>query len=184
MSPKASNRKLRKSASMNDKAILLFENSPADNYQHGAKLPAKKYTSKNLGIMPMKEEKEAGTTQPQQDDLKVYFYYFYRKIMYTYLLRQTKESGMESGKSSSPDNSGMTQCVPWLAMRRGKERARRLVAASVLESWESMTMHQIDNDIMFLRCDAQTIVSLKIIEYYKFSLVSNVKMSETERRYQ
>lgn len=48
---------------MNYKAIVLLENSP-DNYQHdGAKLPATKYTNKDLGIMPMKEEKEAGTSR-------------------------------------------------------------------------------------------------------------------------
>ncbi|KAG1797175.1 hypothetical protein EV424DRAFT_1559729 [Suillus variegatus] len=60
---KVHNKKLRNSASMNDKAILILENSPADNYQHGAKLPAKKYTNKNLWIMPMKEEKEAETSR-------------------------------------------------------------------------------------------------------------------------
>ncbi|KAG1819958.1 hypothetical protein EV424DRAFT_1556401 [Suillus variegatus] len=54
--------KLGKSASMNHKAILPLENSP-DNYQHGAKLPATKYTNKDLGIMSMKEEKEAGTSR-------------------------------------------------------------------------------------------------------------------------
>ncbi|KAG1898449.1 uncharacterized protein F5891DRAFT_981846 [Suillus fuscotomentosus] len=54
--------KLHKSASMNHKVIVLLENSP-DNYQHGAKLPATKYTNKDLGIMSMKEKKEAGTSR-------------------------------------------------------------------------------------------------------------------------
>ncbi|KAG1793782.1 uncharacterized protein BJ212DRAFT_1486241 [Suillus subaureus] len=58
---KAHNKQLRKSASMDARAIVLLENSP-DSYQHGVELPVTKYTNKDLGIMAMKEEKVAGTS--------------------------------------------------------------------------------------------------------------------------